>query len=680
MESLERIATGTMVSMERSWIKRQNLCPRKRKNRGNHFSKAISISIIPENLMANFIPITSADHNESDSERLRNFHAQFKSSHGVVKLESLQEICRLALKAGQPFIAFDLIQNVPSHILNDELIHLFGLASITLGSIDVAIAFLDKHVSLKNFSHLTLLGRVYKDAWYRFKKIEHKQTSLEMAYGYYKRALQIAIDAKTESDEFYSAINLATLALRLNLLEESEGYAQFAKTTCEGILLRKKDDYWLLATLGEANLLLGNATESKEYYIKAFSMAGKNYPHIASMKKQFEIVQSILNDARLSSRDLFPIPLVCCFTGHMIDEEGKIEKRFTNDMVGQVRESIGSAIVNNNIGFSFSSAASGSDIIFLQEMQSRGLETNIILPYDIDAFVVKSVKPAGEYWVNSFFEVLKNAGSVTVIRDDEEHDDHLAFVYTNQVINGLAKIKVSILCSELISMAVWDQRITNAPGGTSHALEQWNLTEHKNIVIPIGDLKLTDKVSVNVSNPKSSRLLVGILFADAVGFSKLRDKQITSFETNFLGKIASVLNLYEKNILFRNTWGDGLYLVSRDVEKLGELALKIQEELGKCDWSTFGLPKEMSLRIALHAGPVSEVFDPIMRAKSYMGHFVNEAARIEPITPRGEVYASQAFAALSTSINNASNIFEYVGDIPLAKSFGNIQMYHLRLK
>jgi len=70
---------------------------------------------------------------------------------------------------------------------------------------------------------------------------------------------------------------------------------------------------------------------------------------------------------------------------------------------------------------------------------------------------------------------------------------------------------------------------------------------------------------------------------------------------------------------------------------------------------------ELSLRIALHAGPVYEFRDPITRDRTYGGSHVNRAARIEPITPSGQVYASEAFAALSAVRCAESFVCDYVG-------------------
>jgi class 3 adenylate cyclase len=46
---------------------------------------------------------------------------------------------------------------------------------------------------------------------------------------------------------------------------------------------------------------------------------------------------------------------------------------------------------------------------------------------------------------------------------------------------------------------------------------------------------------------------------------------------------------------------------------------------------------------------------------------VTRAARIEPITPPGSVYASEAFAATLAASGRQDCALEYVGEVSLAK-------------
>ena len=54
----------------------------------------------------------------------------------------------------------------------------------------------------------------------------------------------------------------------------------------------------------------------------------------------------------------------------------------------------------------------------------------------------------------------------------------------------------------------------------------------------------------------------------------------------------------------------------------------------------------------------------------------SRTARIEPVTPPGEVYVTEQFAARLALEPNAYAC-DYVGQIPAAKSYGTMRMYHL---
>jgi len=171
---------------------------------------------------------------------------------------------------------------------------------------------------------------------------------------------------------------------------------------------------------------------------------------------------------------------------------------------------------------------------------------------------------------------------------------------------------------------------------------------------------------------------MSILFADAVGFSKLSEQQVPGFVQHFLGAIGRMVSKLSREIVAKNTWGDGLYLVFSDLEAAGNFALDLCDLVTTTEWTRHGLPSRLSLRIALHAGPVYEFIDPVTGDRTYGGTHVSRAARIEPITPPGQVYASEAFAAIAAAQRLPFFNFDYAGQTPMAKNYGTFPMYHMR--
>jgi class 3 adenylate cyclase len=95
------------------------------------------------------------------------------------------------------------------------------------------------------------------------------------------------------------------------------------------------------------------------------------------------------------------------------------------------------------------------------------------------------------------------------------------------------------------------------------------------------------------------------------------------------------------------------------------------------DWASLGLSEASPIRIALHAGPVFCGFDPIIGRDNYFGSSVTKAARIEPVTPPGMVYASEAFAATLAATGRDEFSLEYIGRMALAKGYGESRIYRL---
>ncbi len=128
-----------------------------------------------------------------------------------------------------------------------------------------------------------------------------------------------------------------------------------------------------------------------------------------------------------------------------------------------------------------------------------------------------------------------------------------------------------------------------------------------------------------------------MLFADVVGYSQLTEEQNPLFVEHFLGGVSSVMAQSGDRPVTRNTWGDALYFVFDSVAKAGRLALELVDLMHRTDWKRLGLPADLNLRVALHAGPVFECRDPVVGRRSFTGSHVNQAARIEPVTPPGQV-------------------------------------------
>jgi class 3 adenylate cyclase len=117
------------------------------------------------------------------------------------------------------------------------------------------------------------------------------------------------------------------------------------------------------------------------------------------------------------------------------------------------------------------------------------------------------------------------------------------------------------------------------------------------------------------------------------------------FWSEVMGRCGRVLTAHRPQIQCLNTWGDALYLALGDVRAAADILCALQDAMAGIDAATIGLPPGSGMRIAAHFGSVYAVDDPVTGMPNYYGSEVSRAARVEPITPPGQVYVTEPMAA-----------------------------------
>ncbi|MGA8033839.1 MAG: adenylate/guanylate cyclase domain-containing protein [Casimicrobiaceae bacterium] len=176
---------------------------------------------------------------------------------------------------------------------------------------------------------------------------------------------------------------------------------------------------------------------------------------------------------------------------------------------------------------------------------------------------------------------------------------------------------------------------------------------------------------------RPQRTLKSLLFADFAGYSRLHDTFAPFFQQRFLEIGARLLGSLAAKPLEAKTWGDALYVVFESPRDAAEFALQFLASMLDADWAEAGLPEGSQIRVALHDGPVFRIVDPVVARDSYFGSSVTRAARIEPVTPPGMIYVSEAFAATLAAGGQRDYALEYIGSLPLAKGYGESRVYRL---
>ena len=143
-----------------------------------------------------------------------------------------------------------------------------------------------------------------------------------------------------------------------------------------------------------------------------------------------------------------------------------------------------------------------------------------------------------------------------------------------------------------------------------------------------------------------------------------------------MGTVAAVIDDHSDKVRCKNTWGDALYLVVNDTRDAAHLALSLQESLAHVDTSKYGTD-HAGMRMALHYGAMYEAHDPVTKTTNFFGTEVSRTARLEPVTPKHNVYVTEAFAAVLALQRAPEFDLHYIGTIAFAKNYGRQPVYRL---
>jgi len=525
-----------------------------------------------------------------------------------------------------------------------------------------------------------MLARTHKDLWQQASDTEERARQLQQSYKFYEEAYRL-------SGGYWTGINAATIALLSGDREHARALAAEVRERCLAALGEVEatggDAYWPLATLGEAALVSENWEEAARWYKRAAATGRRQLGELTSTRRNARLITDYLGgDASFIDKHL-PAPRVVVLDGgHGGASEGEAARRMPADVEASMRAAILARLNELNAGVGYAAVPSFGDVPFLEAMLEAGGETHAILPCQLsELFKTEHDEQVerGESGVESteddesaeevespedraarYESLLRRVTSIVAASEQNMTESGMSDEYARLLLQGLALIRAKQLDTELVALDIprdaADRRINarpTQPDAGAHALQTAEATGFK-------------------------ARIAALLFADAVNFSKLTEAQIPVFVRDFLGAVGTLASNFQPAPLLKNTWGDGLYLVFEDVQAAGRFALDLSDLLNATDWTERGLPADLNLRIALHAGPVYGCTDPVTQKDNFIGTHVSRAARLEPITPPGQVYASQAFAALAAAERVADFTCDYVGQTPLAKKYGTFPTYHVR--
>ncbi|MFB3819900.1 MAG: RyR domain-containing protein [Candidatus Methylomirabilales bacterium] len=526
------------------------------------------------------------------------------------------------LRLGAPLPAHDVLaEGLVAHPADVRLRQLQALALARSGAAAKAhqllqALFAEGHADGET---LGILARTCKDLSAAAVDPQARRAWLRRAHERYGDAYRLAGVRQDPDSALYAGINAASTALLLDDRPAAQRFAREARAWCERRLARSPD-YWAEATLAEAALILGDWAEAGRRFRRAAALGEGNLGDLASTRRQARLLLRHLRRDPGRYDACFRIGPVVVFAGHRLDRPGRPDVRFPPALAPAVAKALAERLAEAGARIGFASAASGADILFLEALLARAGEAHVVLPYGAAQFRADQADAGGD-WEARHARVVAAAAEVVVASEQSRPNGSAVFAYAATLLYGWAKLWAEQLDTPLVPLAVWDGKPGDGPGGTAAAVARWRELGHDVQIIDLGALRgeagrprPPAHAPAAAAEPAAGPALLGrgpqtvmaVLFADAVGYSRLTEEQVGRFVEHFLGAVGALAARaagadppYAP--VSRNTWGDGLYLVFRSAREAGRFALDLCDLVDGRDWTAHGLPAGLSLRVALHA-------------------------------------------------------------------------------
>ena len=566
---------------------------------------------------------------------------RYVQEKNITDIRAYRVLAHQLLRNGEPLIAYDVASDGLKLVEGDvRLLQLQALALARSGATAPAHRILSTlwENGKRDPETSGMLARTNKDLWLMLCDKCEGAGHLERAHELYKAGYENAAQVGDINGAIYNGINAASTALLMGD-SAADKLASEVAALCDK---RVPPDYWSLVSKAEATLVRQDLQAAEKLYGEAAHSGEASSGDLGASRKQARLLLNAIGQDPQLFDHCFPVPAIRVMRTAL--RMAQAPKDYD-----EMRRQADSAVPKDGKHFFYACVLAYPDLAVMEAFLDAGHEVHVVLPVSPDSPAMAEEHGVSTEKVKS---VLDRCASALVASGLRARSSVVNTQYSELLRDGLALLHAQSLDAELVTedlVRSWDgMRLAAAK----------IMAPHKPVIA-------------------SKERVRAILFADAVNFSKLDEDQVETFSRDFLGAVADVIDHSMHKPLLQKTWGDGLCIVFETLSDAGQFALELRDRIVGTDWASHGLPKELSLRIALHAGPIFEIMDPITGRKDYTGVHVSRGARIEPKTPPGQVYASENFAAIAAAQHVQDFRCEYVGQLPLAKGYGTFGTYHV---
>ena len=619
-------------------------------------------------------------------------------------------------RGGENMLAF-VLANTALEYLDDKGIQPVWLQGLhiqlakvlhAMGSYQAAIVKLQSLLANAHaFQRAEILGNlasIYKTMALEAHDEIQREQWLEESYCYYVQCFEV----DDLANNFWLGVNALAIAAARYHDDVVQQYWPAMVNVCQQHLDQHPKDFWAMATLAELGLigkLCGMSHALAEQFLEWYSSAQQYCHSVAQRKSARKNLPLLLQRLRQQSPseadnlqqhiDLALPPLkVACFTGHRIDVSNRHPPRFPASQVALVGKAIERQLVEQGIEMGFSSLSNGGDLLFADALLEHGGILQAVLPFEPFQFLAESVSTGGAddaHWQQRYTHLMEDrSGQILLWYAGRGVIDpvHASTYYehANRVIYGLAQLRAKELGAKLVPMALLNQRETGSEVGAKHTVDVWRSKGHEVLVLDPIDTSwqaLPPDHQLNIIEQADTDTVIRtMLFADFKGFSRFNDQQIQVFCEEILPLVKQQLASLYAHIDELNTWGDGLFVVLDTPSNGAEAALRLCELMAQPNmqvlWRGAAMDGHPAIRVSLHSAPVQRMQNPLTQQLTHWGSNINIAARIEPVTPVNQVYASVATSALLAYEGVEDYRADFVGVVPLAKAFGAQEIFRIR--
>ena len=482
-----------------------------------------------------------------------------------------------------------------------------------------------------------ILGSIYKEL---FKKNQSTAFAIKSRDTYFQNF--------STTQNYYTGINAASMSAMAGQASRGREIANQVMAMLES---NSAGDFWKLATLGEACLLLKNRSKAVEYFIQARKFTGNDWGKITSVHNQLWLLNHFVPVSNEILK-IFSPPKVVAFIGHMIDHPNRTTPRFPAAIEQQVKDSIVNSIRTLNARIGYSSLACGSDILFAEAMAAEGGEVNIFLPFSEIDFIDQSIRFAGGQWVARYQELIQKFPPTFITKESYAGFDDL-FSFQNRVISGLAALRSAAHHAEPTLLTVLSEvDLKRRKGGTRDTIHLWPFPDHHTNINPDIFVR-NDSTAVQVP-VQSKTANVEQIDRPVLYLVYANTESLPSIDRENLLKEAAAKIVDDVIVIKSYEVGEDFLLCGFETELEAMEFVRLMIQLLK------PVKRDASIRISLHAGPVYMNSSSISLNKQLSGGNVEFVKEINTLATAGSILASDHFAAL-LSLEQKKYSVDYAG-------------------